>query len=283
MNVYKLTLTALLLTLGCETGTGPGTGAGGHSGGKSPRLVVLIDRSVGMQDGTHKACNNLAGIAQKLIASHRNRTTTLSVFLTGTKGQVGARLMEHITFNGMHSSGGIEASQKGLAEAEKKRQATVAGLVAKCQAQAKPVNYSPLYAGLRGVIKDLGQRCGAGTPCKVVFYTDLQEIAEPWMCTEIFGGKWYGKKDGCPRNPGRPAPKRSEDSDGNVVLQWQDAAKPKSVDASGIAITVCGLSESSDSGAAKMQPDALDRRDQMWKDLFPGANSFEILSSCSML
>ena len=215
----------------------------------------------------------------------RNRQAILMVSMTGTKDSVGSKpIGRPISFAGLiPPPSTFERSPAQVQEErESMRQATTVlldELESSCREMASPVKYSPLFEALRSHVQDMRESCKDSDPCHVLFYTDLQEIAEPWICTEIFGADWYGKPDGCPANRGRTEPEHSRDG----AIIWSDGAIPKPIDASGIEITVCGLAGSTDSQAAKITPEAQRRTREVWKRLFPNAARFEILDHCSSI
>jgi len=248
----------------------------------TPHTACSVDRSTGMQDATGRACASLGTLLEKDLAqTGRNRLSKGYVYLTGTQAMAAPQRIHQFDYGTMRGRGGIEASAGAAEQAEEARVSVLTEAKQACLGRATEENFSPLWAALSNVVRDMSSKCGADDGCTVYFYTDLQEISEPYLCTEILGADAYGRSTACPKNSGRQPPKKVE-SGGATHLEWPAESMLPPTPASGIRIVACGTNDSVDASAAKMGPMVAQRRDQSWKALFPGAE-FEVYGTCSQL
>ncbi|MEC8424139.1 MAG: hypothetical protein VX000_10200, partial [Myxococcota bacterium] len=237
----------------------------------TPHSAFIVDRSTGMQDAAGRACDALDTMLAKDIAlPGRNKLSKGYVYLTGTQGMSAPQLIHQYDYATMMARGGIEASADAGEKAEEAKAAARAAAKQACLGQGREENYSPLWAALSSVVKDMTSKCGPDDGCTIYFYTDLQEISEPYLCTQILGADSYGKRSGCPKNSGRKAPQRVQ-SGGETRLDWPTESMLPPTPASGLRIVACGTDDSADGSASRMGPMVAQRRDQAWKALFPGA------------
>jgi len=238
-----------------------------------------------MQDSSGRACVATAAVVDKVIGKPGpNKLSEGFVYMTGSQTMSAPSLIHQFKFADLvEIHGGLGASIEGTKDAGRKeaRGVAVEAVKSACMSQATEQNFSPLWAALKSVVDDLSQKCGPDDGCKVYFYTDLQEISEPWLCTQIQGPDSYGKRDGCPANAGRKAPKRLP-SGADPELEWSSEVVVPPTQVNGIEIVVCGTNDSADGSAGKVSPMFAQRRDQAWQALFPGAK-FTILGSCGQL
>jgi hypothetical protein len=250
-----------------------------------PRYRLVLDRSANMQASDGDVCQHLDVLLPVLLEDKkRNRLADLIVYLTGDRNPEdgawsGPIKIAEVSYRDLVQRGGLEARADAKEVIAARTEEILAEVRSACQGRATVTAQAPIYQTMNGVVSDLAQNCEPEDHCKVLFYSDLDESLNPWICTRIYGEDAYGEGKTCVPNEDLEAPNRVKADDGAKALQWSENVIPMPVAAPGVTIVTCGLFDSNNADARRIGPNYSQRIIATWKGLFPEAD-MRVLHAC---
>jgi hypothetical protein len=218
--------------------------------------VVLRDRS----DSDVSACSDLVAMGKELlVTSPFVANSTIAVMVTGDDSTAGEPVLLDVL--------DVPTSQRvmeGRSAITQRQQALLDRIKQRCE-EARQTNQSPIYMAIRRAVEYLhAHGCDARNTCVVYVQSDLEELSEKSIKELLNGGSRSGRKPLTPQLPAR-------------------------IDNVGIAVRICGLSETT--GTIRVgnrqrtltpthDAQRVDRIRSVWEKLFTQSDLVEFSSHC---